>query len=402
MNKGGYTMKHGLMVLKAVLILLVFLFVTGSLWATPDVAAQLRLYEGFKEVTAAPAGVITSYYLKPLPGEDVFLEIDISKEQESLKRVFSLKDIKLITQAGLVLAKDSAESPFQVIVLNGRELMLQLAAVDGEKSRFKVAVLEVLENGKPSRSLLESKIYLPQQKTTILGFEDSTGKIYFLSFRRGEDVPSLSSAGAEKDKAIHIGSTRKPELIKKSVINPEYPKEALKAHIQGTVVIEATTNTQGQVVDAVAIEGPKELCAAALDAVKQWQYEPFIIDGKPMPAKFTVRLKFNLDRKEEEQKPISLSSAQKPKLIKTVNPQYPPEALKEHVEGIVVMEAVIDTKGLVKDVTVMEGHDLLNAAAVEALKQWQYEPYLVEGAAKTVKFTVVMKFRLTEEKKDVK
>lgn len=400
MNKGGYTMKHGLMVLKAVMILMVFLFITGSLFAAPDVAAQLRLYEGFKEVTAAPAGVITSYYLKPIPGEDVFLEVDISKEQESLKRVFSLKDIKLITQAGLVLAKDSTGSPFQVIVLNGRQLLLQLDAVDGEKSRFKVGVLEVLENGKPSRSLLESKIYLPQQKTTILGFEDSDGKIYFLSFRRGEDVPSLS--GADKDKVVHISSTRKPKLVKKSVINPEYPKEALKAHIQGTVVIEATTNTQGQVVDAVAIEGPKELCAAALDAVKQWQYEPYIIDGKPMPVKFTVMLKFNLDRKEEEQKPINLSSAQKPKLIKTVDPQYPPEALKTHVEGVVVLEAVIDTKGLVKDINVVEGHDLLNAAAVEALKQWQYEPYVMDGAAKVVKFTVVIKFRLTEEKKETK
>ncbi len=388
-------MKYGLMMLKTVMILIVFLFVTGTLWAVPDVVAQLRLYEGFKEVTAAPAGVITSYYLKPIPGEDVFLEVDISKEQESLKRVFSLKDIKLITQAGLVLAKDSAESPFQVIVLNGRELLLQLAAVDGEKSRFKVAVLEVLENGKPSRSLLESKIYLPQQKTTILGFEDSAGKIYFLSFRRGEDVPPLSGASAEKGKSLSIRELRKPKLVKS--VNPEYPKEALKAHIQGKVVIEATTNAQGQVVDAVVIEGPQELRAAALDAVKQWQYVPYMLDGKPMPVKFTVMLNFNLDRKEEEQKPISLSSAQKPKLIKSVNPQYPPEALKTHLEGVVVLEAVIDTKGLVKDVNVIEGHDLLNAAAVEALKQWQYEPYLVEGVAKPAKFTVVIKFKLKNE-----
>lgn len=393
-------MKHGLLVLKAVMIILVLMCVTGSLWAAPDVAAQLRLYEGFKEITAAPAGVITSYYLKPIPGEDVFLEVDLSKEQESIKRVFSLKDIKLITQAGLVLAKDSAGSPFQVIVLNGRELLLQLDAVDGEKSRFKVAVLEVLEKGKPSRSLLESKIYLPQQKTTVLGFEDSAGKIYFLSFHRGEDVPPLAGAGAEKDKIIRVDATQKPRLLKP--VQPQYPKDALKAHIQGKVVIEATTNTQGKVIDAVVIEGPQELRTAALDAVKQWEYEPYMIDGKPKGVSFTVVVKFNLERKEEEQPPINLSSAQKPKLIKTVNPQYPPEALKQKVEGVVVMEAVIDTKGLVKDVKVLEGHDLLNAAAVEALKQWQYEPYLVDGVAKTVKFTVVMKFKLTEEKKDAK
>jgi TonB family protein len=400
MNKGGYTMKHGLMMLKAVMIILVIMFVTSSLWAVPDVAAQLRLYEGFKEVTAAPAAVITSYYLKPIPGEDVFLEVDITKEQESLKRVFSLKDIKLITQAGLILAEKTPGTPFQVIVLNGRELVVQLDAVAGEKSRFRVSISEVLEKGKPYRSLLESKIYLPQQKTTILGFEDSDGKIYFLSFHRGEDVPPLSGAGAEKDKVVRVSATQKPRLLK--TVQPQYPKDALKAHIQGKVVIEATTDTQGQVVDAVVIEGPQELRAAALDAVKQWQYEPILIDGKPRPLRFTVVVKFNLDRKEEEQEPINLSSAQKPKLIKKVEPQFPPEALKAHAEGIVVMEAIIDPKGAVKDVKVVEGHDLLNAAAVEALKQWQYEPYLVDGAAKTVKFTVVMKFKLTEEKKDAK
>lgn len=398
MNKGGYRMKHGFMVLKAVMIILFLMFVTGSLWAAPDVAAQLRLYEGFKEITAAPAGVITSYYLKPIPGEDVFLEVDISKEQESLKRVFSLKDIKLITQAGLILAKDNLGSPFQVIVLNGRELVVQLAGEEGEKNRFKVAISEVLEKGKPSRSLLESKIYLPQQKTTVLGFEDSAGKIYFLSFHRGEDVSPL--VGAEKDKVVRVSATQKPRLLKSAA--PQYPKEALKAHIQGKVVIEATTNTQGKVIDAMVIEGPQELRTAALDAVKQWQYEPYLIDGKPQSISFTVVVKFNLESKEEEQPPINLSSAQKPKLIKSPAPQYPPDALKEHVEGIVVMEAVIDPKGLVKDVKVVEGHDLLNAAAVEALKQWQYEPYLVNGAAKTVKFTVVMKFKLTEEKKDAK
>jgi TonB family protein len=249
---------------------------------------------------------------------------------------------------------------------------------------------------------LESKIYLPQQKTTVLGFEDSAGKIYFLSFHRGDDVPPLSGteAGSDKGKSPSDRQIQKPKLVKS--VSPSYPKEALKAHIQGKVIIEATTDTQGKVVDAVVIEGPKELSGAALEAVKQWQYEPYIADGKPKGVSFTVMLNFNLERKEEDQKPINLSSAQKPKLIKMVDPKYPPEALKQHVEGIVVMEAVIDTKGQVKDVTVIEGHDLLNATAVEALKQWQYEPYVVDGAAKTVKFTVVMKFKLTNEKKDAK
>ncbi|MCP5105313.1 MAG: hypothetical protein GY950_18135, partial [bacterium] len=155
-------MKKSLNIFKLMLMLLVLsIFAANTSWANPDpdVVAQLRLYQGFKVDAAAPAKVITSYYLKPITGKDVFLDLDISKEKASLKKVFNLKDIEIVTQAGMVLKKGNAESPFEVIVLNGRKLLLKLSPIEEKKNRFRV---EVLEKGKKSRSLLESKIYLPQ------------------------------------------------------------------------------------------------------------------------------------------------------------------------------------------------------------------------------------------------
>jgi len=379
---------HGLNILKLIMILIIFVFFTGPLWASPDVVALLRLYEGFKVETAAPAKVITSYYLKPISEEDVFLDVDISREMASLKRVFNLKDIKLMTQAGMVLEKGSAKTPFQVIVLNGRKLLLQLSTIEEKKNRFKV---KVLEQGEKIRSLLETKIFLPEKKTTVLGFEDSSGKIYFLSFHRGKDLPSGLS------KPINIKSIEKPKLIKSPP--PKYPEAAHKAGIQGKVVVNATTDAEGRVVDTQVIDGPQELRQAAQEAIKQWQYEPYYIDGKAKPVKFTVIVKFNLDKKKKDQKPISLSTDQKPKLVKRVVPKYPESALKANIEGKVVIEAVTDAKGQVVSAKVLDGPAELREAALEAIKQWQYEPYIVNGVAKPVSFTVILKFRLDEKDK---
>lgn len=385
-------MKQSLLVLKVFLILLLLMVAASNLGASPDVVAQLRLYEGFKEIMA-PAGVTTSYYLKPISGKEVYLEVDLGEEQASLKKVFNLVDIKLITQAGLALTGGSGDSGFQVVVLNGRELRLQLAGIPGDKNRFKVEVLEAGEKEKPSRSLLESRIYLPEKKTTVLGFEDTAGKIYFLSFHRGEDIPNTATTG--KENSISIPADKKPKLIHS--VNPKYPPAALENHIEGDVVINATTDTTGKVVDAVVKEGPRELIPTALEAVKQWRYEPYKIDGKAVRVNFTVVTRFKLAKENAETKPINLSAAQKPKLIKSVDPKYPPEALKAHIEDAVVLEAVVDINGFVRDVNVVAGNDLLNEAAIEAIKQWQYEPYYVDGVARPVRITVVIKFRLTEK-----
>lgn len=385
-------MKHDLSVLKLMMILIIFIFFTGTLWPSPDVVAQLRLYEGFKVETAAPAKVIASYYLKPISDEDVFFDVDISKEKASLKRVFNLKDIKLVTQAGMVLEKESARSPFQVIVLNGRKLLLQLSTIEGKKSRFKV---EVLEKGEKSRSLLETKIFLPERKTTVLGFEDSSGKIYFLSFHRGKDLPPPPPPPSP-GKPIDIKSIQKPKLIKGPP--PKYPEAAIKASIQGKVIINATTDVKGRVVDTQVVEGPQELRQAAQEAIKQWQYEPYVLDGVAKPVKFTVILKFNLDKKKKSQKPISLSTDQKPTLIKSPRPKYPEKALKAGIQGSVVIEATTDTKGHVVQAKVIEGHPMLNMAALETIKQWQYEVYYLEGEPTPVTFTVVIKFSLDKTK----
>ena len=392
-------MRQYLIIVKALVLLLVLIFSTGFLTAsTEDVVAvaQLRLYEGFKVDAPAPAKVITSYYLKPLDQKDVLPDAGMETEMTSLKKVFNLKDVKLITEAYMILLKGMDRFPFEVIVLNGRKMLLQLSPVSGEKDRFKV---DVLEKGKESRSLLETKFLLPEKKTTVLGFEDSAGKTYFLSFHRDKNL-ALEHSRAIARKAVDIKDIEKPKLIKSPA--PEYPKEALDAGIEGKVVIDAVTDTFGRVVDAQVASGPPELQTAALEALKQWVYEPYLKNGKPVPVKFTVIVKFNLKKKGKVGEPVQVSSVKRPKLLKNPQPVYPPEAVKAGIEGMVVLEATIDKKGRVATARIIDGHELLRPAALAAVKQWEFEPFYINGEAHAAAFTVTVKFKLDKSKKNKK
>lgn len=362
-----------------------------------DIAARMRLYEGFRGESSDAADVISSYYLKQLSREDVFSDIETTKEQKTLKRVFNLTDIKPMTQATMRLKKERNKTPFQVIVLNGRKLLVQLSGIGGQKDRFRV---EVFEDVPPPRSLLETKIILPQKKSAVLGFEDSGGHIYFLSFHRLDDVPPPprfpAPAGKSPTPPPPPKDIKSPRLIHKA--EPEYPEAAVKAKIEGKVVIEATTNTEGEVVEAKVLQGHPLLRQAAVEAIKQWKYEPYIVGGEKQSMQFTVIVSFRLPSKSEN-KPIALSAQQHPKLIKRVEPKYPPEALKAGVSGKVVLEATTGKEGDVTDLVVIDGHPLLNPAALDALRQWKYEPYTIKGVKKPVKFTVVMNFKLHKKEK---
>jgi len=77
-----------------------------------------------------------------------------------------------------------------------------------------------------------------------------------------------------------------------------------------------------------------------------------------------------------------------------VAPVYPPAARAARVEGTVVIDAVIDVNGLVRDVTVLTSIPLLDRAALEAVQQWRYTPTRLNGEAIAVRMTVSVRFSL--------
>ena len=82
-------------------------------------------------------------------------------------------------------------------------------------------------------------------------------------------------------------------------------------------------------------------------------------------------------------------------LIHDVPPQYPPDAGRARLEGAVVLMAVIGQDGTVKDVRVESGLPILAQAAIDAVKQWRYKPYLIDGEPVEVDSRITINFTLS-------
>ena len=95
-----------------------------------------------------------------------------------------------------------------------------------------------------------------------------------------------NSYGNLSDCDIYIGSVDG---------EPIYPPIARAAHVGGTVVLHATISSSGAVESLTAISGPAMLQGAALDAVRQWKYKPYLLDGAAVPVDTTITVNFNLN-----------------------------------------------------------------------------------------------------------
>jgi protein TonB len=88
------------------------------------------------------------------------------------------------------------------------------------------------------------------------------------------------------------GNIKAPQKVKH--VNPVYPPIAQSARVQGVVIIEATIGPDGAVKDAKVLRSIPLLDAAALDAVRQWQFTPTLLNGVPVPVIMTVTVQFTL------------------------------------------------------------------------------------------------------------
>ena len=97
-----------------------------------------------------------------------------------------------------------------------------------------------------------------------------------------------------------------------------------------------------------------------------------------------------------KQEPVRVGGQIKePKKIKDVRPVYPPIAQSARVQGVVILEATIGTDGKVKDVKVLRSIPLLDQAAIDAVRQWEYTPTLLNNVPVPVIMTVTVQFTLS-------
>lgn len=104
-------------------------------------------------------------------------------------------------------------------------------------------------------------------------------------------VPKLAAPAAPKRVRISQGVTE-GRLIQK--IEPAYPTLARSARIQGEVVLSAIISKTGEIQNLVLVSGHPMLVPSAIQAVKQWRYRPFLLNGEPVEVETTITVVFQL------------------------------------------------------------------------------------------------------------
>jgi TonB family protein len=286
------------LIIKLLVLLLIVLWITVDLTAKADVIVNFRFYRGVKGKSETKSSVVTSYQLKPLFVGNIVTGKGPEQEKEELKRIFNLKDIMLMAnkQVGWQEIEKGKTQMFAMGLgmskkSQGTIYYLNLG-VEKKKDTFRVEVIEKEKDRE--KELLGTEIILPEMKTTIFGFEGSAEwGPYFLSIRREQD------ASVVRDEPALTTPTERPVLILH--VPPIYPPVALRAQIEGDVILRAVTDTKGNVKDVTPISGNPLLRKAAIKAVKKWKYEAYMVKGKAVPAMFTVTVTFRLDQTGRKQ-----------------------------------------------------------------------------------------------------
>lgn len=100
-------------------------------------------------------------------------------------------------------------------------------------------------------------------------------------------------AAAEASGPIHVkGNIMQGQRISGEI--PQYPPEAKKKRVQGTVVIDALIDQEGKVGHLNVVSGPEMLRQSSLDAVKTWVYKPYLLNGEPVAVETTINVVYSL------------------------------------------------------------------------------------------------------------
>jgi protein TonB len=81
-------------------------------------------------------------------------------------------------------------------------------------------------------------------------------------------------------------------------------------------------------------------------------------------------------------------------LLKKVQPNYPREARRNGIQGVVVMKGVIAIDGSIKELKLVSGHPLLADSAMDSVRQWRYKPYILKAEPVEVETLITVNYEL--------
>ena len=232
--------------------------------------------------------------------------------------------------------------------------------------------------------------------------------------------------------------------------NPVYPAEAKAAHVQGAVILHAIISKEGTIKNLSVISGNGMLVNAARDAVSQWTFKPYLLNGEPMEVETSITVNFSLPDSAAQGAVILHAIVSKdgtienlqvirgngmptnaagdavdgvkqvggdvkgPEVIYQPEPDYTQAGRKAKVQGVVTVGLIVDKNGTPQNVHVIHGlgigpdgkpdptfkkawrkaADGMNQSAVDAVKKYVFKPAMENGRPVAVYLNVEVNFEI--------
>jgi len=174
-----------------------------------------------------------------------------------------------------------------------------------------------------------------------------------------------------------------PEPLASHNPNPAPQENPLIIHQPPAVPAHIDTSPDPQVASAVptgeyvigSTNGGPNLSPVLQDILRHTEVRPVVRQAQPTSVRMSPGVSQGL-------------------LISRIEPRYPDIERKAHIQGDVILAAVIGRDGMIENLHVVSGHPLLTQAALQAVKQWRYQPYRLGTEAVEVETQVTVRFRL--------
>jgi TonB family protein len=222
-------------------------------------------------------------------------------------------------------------------------------------------------------------------------------------------VPPLDEAAAGVKQ--FGGDVKPPAII--SEPQPEYTDLARTDKVQGAVLVSLVVDEHGLPRHVRVLRGLGDgLDEKAIEAVNRYHFKPAMQNDKPVPVYATIDVNFALPAPAAQRADAASPAAPIPpadaparvpsgaladNLISKVDPVYPEIARAAHVQGAVILHALISKTGTVEKLNVISGPPMLVKSAMDAVQQWKYKPYIVNGQPVEVSTTITVNFALADQ-----
>jgi TonB family protein len=174
-------------------------------------------------------------------------------------------------------------------------------------------------------------------------------------------------------------------------ISPNYPPNLKVLRVPDAVTVTFVVDATGAVRDVQVVEAGQPDCdAAAVSAVSRWVYQPGRKAGQPVAVRLKQKIAFGFD----DSVLFDVDQLDRAPLVRYQSkPEYPPDLRRRGIGGEVIVEFIVDERGIARQVKAVSApHTALAEAAENAIGQWTFFPGMKAGRAVATRLAVPVMF----------